>query len=102
MVRKTPLAVSALTAALFLVGCAGEPYDQNAHRETIETYGERVTDMDAVTRATESACAADSADAWVDDYMDQGGDPGLLVIGLDQMCADRVKEFEGALSPYGW
>lgn len=102
MHRKTPLVMSALMTPLLLAGCAAEVYDQDAHRDMVESYGARANDMDAVTRVTRSACDAESAAAWTEGYMDQGSDPGLLVIGVDQMCPDRLTEFEEALAPFGW
>ncbi|MBE1460194.1 hypothetical protein H4W79_004408 [Nocardiopsis terrae] len=89
-------------ATLLVTACSGHSYGQDEHRETIEAYGVNVRDMDSVTERFESACGTEDPQAWTDDYMNQGSDAGLLIVGVEQMCPDRVGEFEQALEKHGW
>ncbi|MBB5494951.1 hypothetical protein [Nocardiopsis metallicus] len=91
----------AVLAALLLVGCSSQSYDQDAHRDLLEAHGLEVHDMDAVTEFSESTCDATSAGACTNGCMDSEGDAGLLVIAVEQMCPERLEGFEEALEPYG-
>ncbi|GAB2517498.1 hypothetical protein [Nocardiopsis aegyptia] len=93
-------AVLPLTAAVGLLtvtACSG--YDQDAHRQAMEDRGISVTgDMDSVTAEMESACEADDPALFVFGFLNEGGDPEALRIGIEHVCPERVEEFEDALT----
>lgn len=84
-----------------LAGCSSEPhvYDQAAHRQALEEHGVEVAgSMEPVTEAMESACESEDPDAWVIGFLDEGGDPEMVRIGVEHMCPDRAEEFDEALA----
>ena len=86
-------------AALALAGCSDpHVYDQEAHRQALEAHGVTVTgDMDAVTEAMESACDSKDPVMFAVGFLDEGGDPEVLRIGVEHVCPDRADEFDEVL-----
>ncbi|RKS06786.1 hypothetical protein DFP74_2431 [Nocardiopsis sp. Huas11] len=95
------VALPLMTAAglLAATACSSQAYDQDAHRQALEDHGVSVPeDMNGVTAAVEAACESDDPSLVVFDFLNEGGSPDALRIGIEHMCPERVEEFEDALT----
>lgn len=96
---RAALPLTAAVGLLAVTACSGHTYDQDAHRQALEDHGlPAAEDMGGVTATMESACASDDPALFVFDFLNEGGSPEALRIGVEHVCPDRVEEFETALT----
>ncbi|MFE9642373.1 hypothetical protein ACFYOC_25455 [Nocardiopsis alba] len=82
-------------AVVLLSACStAHEYDQAAFESALAEIGVEVTgDMDTITEAMERACESDDPVMFAVGFLQEGGNPDVLRIGVEHVCPDRADEF---------